>query len=161
MCRYSALIRDERGPTSALVPDDDANAPTLPSPSSAQDDSPDKLLRSHLPYERELGVAWLGRRGTHSAVEVLAPFLFDADVGVLHETAKALAQIGTADAISHLLRVARDERVAMTRRVVAVFALGGSKSTTDDMVHVLRELMRHVDPWLARTAQESLVAMVR
>lgn len=108
-----------------------------------------------------MGVAWLARRGTPECIETLAHFLFDLDVDVLHEAAKALAHDGTMPAVSHLLRLACDERAALVRRVVAVFALGDVPSATDETVATLRALEGHADPWLARTARESLLRLTK
>lgn len=90
-------------------------------------------------------------------MELLAEGLFDPDPDVVRETAKGLARSASAGAVEHLAKVAGNERFAVARRVIAAFALGDVRDLPAAAAALLAKLGRHRDPWLARTARESLL----
>ncbi len=140
--------------------DDDGQRPTVP-PSQPREQLWREQLCSRIPQQRALAVSALGRAGTLECVALLSDCLFDPDVDVLHEAAKALARIGSLQAIDRLVQLAADERAAVARRVVAAFALAEVRAIPNAAVDVLHALANGSDPWLAATARESLVRLMR
>ncbi len=106
-------------------------------------------------------MAAIGRGGDADAIPLLVRALEDPDVDVLFEAARALARIGSAEAVDGLLEKLLDERTFVLRRVVAAAALGRVSAIPDHALQALHGLLGASDPWLKQAAQESLVQQIR
>jgi HEAT repeat protein len=118
-------------------------------------------LRSGVAAERAVAVAAIGRGGDSDAIPLLVGALEDPDVDVLFEAARALARIGTTEAVDGLVGKLLDERSFVLRRVVAAAALGRVSAIPEHAVQALHGLLGGSDPWLKQAAQESLVQQIR
>jgi HEAT repeat protein len=118
-------------------------------------------LRSAVAADRAIAVASIGRGGDAGAIPLLVDALEDPDVDVLFEAARALARIGSAEAVDGLLEKLLDERSFVLRRVVVAGALGRVSAIPDRAVRALHGLLGASDPWLKQAAHESLVHQVR
>ena len=77
-------------------------------------------------------------------------------LGVTLIAASALGRIGTQEAVDHLLRAALDAKLATTRRIAAIGAVGRMASLPRRANKVLRELTDDPSSWVRSEACEAL-----
>lgn len=101
-------------------------------PGAAVDEIFLRALAAAAPADRLAWVQSIGNRRIATAVPKLAPLLGDADLALAATTAKALGQIGTADALAALKNsVAPTSPTVAEARLAAAHALGGAAALAE------------------------------